>query len=120
MLRRQDSDYIIVGVARTLLIHDILQCDAVQVFVDHAGEPLPDREYGAVSTLSAGSAVVQTIDGRERSLCQPHDLADSVILRRAGESVAAFGAADLLKIGMICSRYFFEIPCLPEISFRGM
>ena len=79
------SDDIVVGVHLLLLIQDILQSNAVQVFVDDTVKTLPNRESGTADAAAAFDGIVLQAGYRSQTaLGQAENLADGVAVRRFG------------------------------------
>lgn len=65
---------------RPLLVEQVLQRDAVEIFVDDAVQPAPDRQRGAVLAAGAvGRVLRRARNGRKIPLRQAQDVADGVL-----------------------------------------
>ena len=65
---------------RPLLVEQVLQSDTIEVFVEDAVQPAPDRQRGAVLAAGAVGRVLRRARyGRKVPLRQARDVADGVL-----------------------------------------
>lgn len=121
------SDHIVVAAVLALAVDQILQRDAREIILDHTVQALPERESRAIRAARAGvDLAVQTGHGGKTSLGQAQNVPRGVVLRPAGQPVAALIAAvreqeagtaerrndllevffgDILPLGNVLERY---------------